>query len=83
MDIELSTLTMEAVLTQLQALAGLSGGQLDVAERIIMGETDKDIAERLGCSERTAKRKVAEVVHKCGAPTRSGILAGVLRNGST
>ena len=75
------TLTMQGVLDRLGISAGLAGEQLVVAERILRGETDKEIADRLGCSERTAKRKVADVLRRCGAPTRAGILSRVLTAG--
>jgi DNA-binding NarL/FixJ family response regulator len=45
-----------------------------VAYLLLFGHTDRQIADRLRCSERTAKRYVGHVLAKTGSSNRAGVL---------
>ncbi len=45
-----------------------------VAYLLLFGHTDRQIADRLHCSERTAKRYVGHVLAKTGSSNRAGLL---------
>jgi DNA-binding CsgD family transcriptional regulator len=52
---------------------GLTRRQLEVAELVAQGLTNREIAERLTLSERTAENHIQHIMIKLGVPNRSGI----------
>lgn len=59
----------------------LSSLERDVALMLLMGDRDLEIAQRLGKSERTAKRHVGRVLEKAGIQNRSSLWAVLYRDG--
>lgn len=49
---------------------GLTARELDIARRIMSGDTNREIAERLAISENTVKRHVLNIFDKVGVSTR-------------
>ncbi|XXF78722.1 LuxR family transcriptional regulator [Myxococcaceae bacterium GXIMD 01537] len=63
---------------RVHALAGrwaLTAREVEVLERIIHGETNKAIAARLGCAERTVEVHVTHVLCKAQVESRSALIA--------
>lgn len=54
---------------------GLTARETEVLERIVQGETNKAIAARLGCAERTVEVHVTHVLGKARAESRSALIA--------
>jgi DNA-binding NarL/FixJ family response regulator len=73
-------LDLGAIMNRLTHIADLSPVQTTVAYRMLWGDSDREIAQMLGCAERTAKRHVGQILKKTGARTRSGLLAVLLRD---
>lgn len=76
-------LSPDALVERLRNVAGLGGRQLDVARFLLLGETDRAIADHLGCSERTAKRAVADVLGRCGVTNRASLMLVIFRDAGT
>ncbi|MFN2517859.1 MAG: response regulator transcription factor, partial [Jatrophihabitantaceae bacterium] len=55
----------------------LTARQFEVAELVAQGLTNREIAERLTLSERTAENHVQHIMTKLGLPNRSGIAVWV------
>ena len=68
------------VLARLRRIGGLSPLQTMAAYRLMWGDTDREIAEFLGCAPRTAKRHVSAVLRRTGAKSRAGLLGVLLRD---
>jgi DNA-binding CsgD family transcriptional regulator len=66
-----------------QAEISLSRRELEVAELVTQGQTNRAIAERLVISERTAERHVANIMAKLGMSTRAQIAAWGAQRSST
>jgi DNA-binding CsgD family transcriptional regulator/pimeloyl-ACP methyl ester carboxylesterase len=60
---------------------GLSRRELEVLRRLAAGETNRQIARRLGLSPHTIERHVANLYRKIGARGRADATAYALRNG--
>jgi DNA-binding NarL/FixJ family response regulator len=73
----------EQLVHRLQRIAGLAGRQLDVVRLLLLGESDRAIADYLGCSERTAKRAVSDVLARCGVPNRASLMLVIFRDAGT
>ncbi len=54
---------------------GLTGREAEVLEHIIQGTSNKVIAARLGCAERTVEVHVTHVLNKADAESRSALIA--------
>jgi DNA-binding NarL/FixJ family response regulator len=68
---------------RLAKIGGLVGRQLDVARLLLLGESDRAIADQLGCSERTAKRAVADVLGRCSVSNRASLMLVIFRDAGT
>jgi DNA-binding NarL/FixJ family response regulator len=66
---------IDAVLDHLGEEAHFTPQQRLVAYRMLMGDSDKEIAVFLGCTARTAQAHVRAVVKKAGAKNRGGLIA--------
>lgn len=73
----------DQLVDRLRAIAGLAGRQLDVARLLLLGESDRAIADQLGCSERTAKRAVSDVLARCGVSNRASLMLVIFRDAGT
>ena len=62
-------------------LAGLTVREFEVLCLLADGQADKDIAERLYISPRTASSHVAAIIAKLGVDSRTAAVAMALRNG--
>jgi non-specific serine/threonine protein kinase len=60
-------------------LAGLSMREVEVAELVAQGMTNRQVAERLGVAERTAEGHVERIRRKLGVRTRTQIAIAVLK----
>ncbi|NVB41318.1 response regulator transcription factor [Pseudenhygromyxa sp. WMMC2535] len=67
-------------LARLQFVAGLSPVQTITAWRLLWGDTDAIIAELLGCTKRTVKYHVSQVLARTGARSRSDLLRVLLED---
>ncbi len=85
----LSPALMDRVLQRFQVLAqdhvrqksGLSGEELKVLGLIAQGATNEEIAKQMYWSERTAKRKVEEIISRLNAKNRVQAVAEAIRKG--
>ena len=59
----------------LAARWGLTGREAEVLEHIIQGTSNKVIAARLGCAERTVEVHVTHVLSKADVESRSALIA--------
>jgi signal transduction histidine kinase/DNA-binding NarL/FixJ family response regulator len=59
---------------------GLSESELVVARILVMGRSDKEIADELKCSTRTVSNRVASILHKSGARGRADLIASLGRD---
>jgi len=73
-------LDMRAAMARMAHIANLSHIETLVAWRLLWGDSNKRIAQLLGCSERTAKYHVAAVLAGTKAPTRGALLGVLLRD---
>ncbi|EDM76363.1 regulatory protein, LuxR:Response regulator receiver [Plesiocystis pacifica SIR-1] len=67
-------------LMRLQFVAGLSPVQTITAWRLLWGDPDQRIAELLGCTKRTVKYHVSQVLARTGARSRSDLLRVLLED---
>jgi DNA-binding NarL/FixJ family response regulator len=67
-------------LARLQFVAGLSPVQTITAWRLLWGDPDQRIAELLGCTKRTVKYHVSQVLARTGARSRSDLLRVLLED---
>jgi DNA-binding CsgD family transcriptional regulator len=58
---------------------GLSDGELEVARILAQGKSDKEIADELGCSPRTASNRVASILRKAKARGRADFIVSLGR----
>jgi DNA-binding CsgD family transcriptional regulator len=65
----------EARVHMLAARWGLTGREAEVLEHIIQGRSNKVIASRLGCAERTVEVHVTHVLSKAEVESRSALIA--------
>lgn len=85
----LSPSLMDQVLQQFQVLAqdhdrqesGLSEEELKILQLIAQGATNEEIAKQMYWSERTAKRKVEEIIARLNAKNRAQAVAEAIRKG--
>ena len=64
-----------------RALSGLSVREIEVLRLLANGHADKDIAESLFISKRTASTHVAAIMKKLGVDSRTGAVAAAFRGG--
>lgn len=69
-----------AAVTRLKQMGRLSRIDTITAWRLLWGDTNREIAQVLGCTERTAKFHVAEVLARTGARSRTGLLRVLLED---
>lgn len=69
---------LPAAVARLRKLGGLSPAEAVTAWRLLWGDSNRSIAEHLGCTERTVKFHVAEVLARTGARSRAGLLRVIL-----
>jgi len=67
-------------LARVQYIAGLSPVQTITAWRLLWGDPDQRIAELLGCTKRTVKYHVSQVLARTGARSRSDLLRVLLED---
>ena len=53
----------------------LTPRQLDVLERLVEGDANKEIAQRLGCAENTVELHVTQLLRKSGTTSRGQLIA--------
>lgn len=70
-----------AVNTPANARTDLTGRELEVLQRVAQGERSKEIAVRLGISERTVKAHLASIYNKLGVDSRAAAIAIAARKG--
>ena len=58
---------------------GLTSRELEIAELVAQGMTNRQVAERLGVAERTAEGHVERIRRKLGVRTRTQIAIAVLK----
>jgi DNA-binding CsgD family transcriptional regulator/PAS domain-containing protein len=63
----------------LAARWGLTGREAEVLEHIIQGASNKGIAARLGCAERTVEVHVTHLLRKAEVESRSALIAKVFQ----
>ena len=71
---------VSAAVARLRYLGQLSPAETITTWRLLWGDSNKRIAELLGCSERTVKFHVADVLARTGARTRAGLLRVLLED---
>ncbi len=59
----------------------LTGRELEVLKAVAEGERSKEIAARLGISERTVKAHLASIYHKLGVDSRAAAIAVAAQKG--
>lgn len=69
-----------AAVARLRELGGLSPAESVTAWRLLWGDSNRSIADRLGCTERTVKFHVAGVLARTGAASRAGLLRVILED---
>lgn len=68
----------QGAMARLAHISGLSHFETLVAWRLLWGDSNKRIAQLLGCTERTAKYHVAAVLARTGAKNRNALLKVLL-----
>jgi LuxR family transcriptional regulator, maltose regulon positive regulatory protein len=63
------------------AAAGLTGREMEVLRLVARGLSDKEVAARLGLSEHTVHRHIANVLNKLDVPSRTAAVAQAARYG--
>lgn len=71
---------MRRAMARLKYIAGLSPASTITAWRLLWGDSNRRIAEILGCTERTVKFHVTEVLSRTGARSRAGLLRVLLED---
>lgn len=71
---------LQRAVSRLRYIANLSPAETMAAWRLLWGDSNKRIAELLGCTERTVKFHVAEVLARTGARSRAGLLRVLLED---
>lgn len=71
---------LQRAVTRLRYIANLSPAETMAAWRLLWGDSNKRISELLGCTERTVKFHVAEVLARTGARSRAGLLRVLLED---
>jgi DNA-binding CsgD family transcriptional regulator len=59
-------------------IARLTSAESRVLERLMLGETNKEIAAELGCSPRTVEFHLAHIFNKTGVEGRGRLMSGVV-----
>jgi DNA-binding CsgD family transcriptional regulator len=57
---------------------GLTSRQVEILERLALGDANKDIALRLACSLRTVEHHMSQIFAKSGQESRSGVISSLL-----
>jgi DNA-binding NarL/FixJ family response regulator len=73
-------LDIDEAVARLKQIGRLSRIDTITAWRMLWGDTNREIAQVLGCTERTAKFHVAEVLSRTGARSRTGLLRVLLED---
>lgn len=71
---------LQHMLERLRFVAGLTPVQTITAWRLLWGDPDQRIAELIGCTKRTVKYHVSEVLSRTGARSRSDLLRVLLED---
>ncbi|MBX7080407.1 MAG: response regulator [Nannocystaceae bacterium] len=71
---------LQKAMSRVGHVFGLSHMETLVAWRLMWGDSNKRIAQLLGCSERTAKYHVAAVLSRTRAKTRNALLGVILND---
>jgi DNA-binding NarL/FixJ family response regulator len=92
-EVKRGTLDGEAVTIVLQAagqgqrgkkvpfVAGLTGREVDVLQRMVRGGTTREIAQDLGLSPKTVDNHIQSIYGKTGVNTRGGVTLFALEHG--
>lgn len=73
-------LDMQAAVARIRYIAQLSPAETVTMWRLLWGDSNKRMAELMGCTERTIKFYVAGVLARTGAPSRSALLRVLLED---
>lgn len=71
---------VQRAMARLRFVANLSPAETMTAWRLLWGDSNKRMAELMGCTERTVKFHVAEVLARTGARSRAGLLRVLLED---
>lgn len=74
---------IDGALARLREIGHLTPSQTMTAAYLLLGYTDKEVADRLGCAERTAKHHVSQVLARTRASGRAGLLRVLLEDAGT
>jgi DNA-binding CsgD family transcriptional regulator len=69
----------EGVIDQAKKLFHLTDREVDVAQHILKGWTNKQIAVAMKITEQTVKEHIKHIMQKTGTKTRTGVLLEILR----
>jgi DNA-binding NarL/FixJ family response regulator len=69
----LGSLVSDAALSRL----GLTDAELEVAHVLLTGKSDKEIADELGCTQRSVSNRVSAILRKTGSRGRADFIASV------
>ncbi len=73
-------INLQHMLERLSFVAGLSPVQAITAWRLLWGDPDQRISESIGCTKRTVKYHVSQVLARTGARSRSDLLRILLED---
>lgn len=71
---------LQRAITRLRYVANLSPAETLTAWRLLWGDSNKRMAQLMGCTERTVKFHVAEVLGRTGARSRNGLMRVLLED---
>lgn len=71
---------LQRAITRLRYIANLSPAETLTAWRLLWGDSNKRMAQLMGCTERTVKFHVAEVLSRTGARSRNGLMRVLLED---
>lgn len=71
---------VQRAMARLRFVANLSPAETMTAWRLLWGDSNKRMSELMGCTERTVKFHVAEVLARTGARSRAGLLRVLLED---
>src|SRR5690606_4261322 len=71
---------VQRAMARLRYVANLSPAETMTAWRLLWGDSNKRMAELMGCTERTVKFHVAEVLARTGSRSRAGLLRVLLED---